>query len=175
MEFMRRANISKSILSITTPGTSLDPLDVTVGRKLSRACNEYAADLKRQYPDKFGFWASLPLPDVEGSLEEMRYALDVLNADGVVILSNSHGTYLGDSCLEELAQALNERKAKVFIHPTSPCIKQDNRVPLSAAPLPQYPNPTFEFFKCIFELFNHTFEFFNHTFEFFDRTFDFFN
>lgn len=143
---MRKANISKSILSITSPGTNLDPNDPEQGRQLSRACNEYAAELKRQYPDKFSFWASLPLPDLQGSLEELNYALDVLDADGVAVMTNAHGTYLGDSKLDELYRVLDERKVRVFMHPTSPCIKEDGAAPRSAAPLSQYPNPTFEFF-----------------------------
>lgn len=143
---MSKANISKSILSITSPGTYLVPGDVDLARDLTRKCNEFAADVKRRNPDKFGFWASLPLPDVEGALAEMDYALDVLNADGFVVLTNAHGVYLGDSSLDPIFQELNRRKAKLFIHPTSPCLGHDHGQLKLANPLPQYPAPMLEFF-----------------------------
>ncbi|KAI5463884.1 aminocarboxymuconate-semialdehyde decarboxylase [Mariannaea sp. PMI_226] len=145
LEMMRKANITKSILSITSPGTHLVPGDDSLARNLSRRCNEFAADLKRRNPTKFGFWASLPLPDVEGSLAEIDYALDVLKADGVGVMTNAHGVYLGDAILDPIFKALNKRKATIFIHPTSPCLRHGNASePVS--PLPQYPNPMFEFF-----------------------------
>ena len=75
-------NIVKSYLSITSPGTHLVDGDHELARTVTREANEYAAKLKQSRPDRFGFWASLPLPDVAGSLEELRYALDELDADG---------------------------------------------------------------------------------------------
>jgi predicted TIM-barrel fold metal-dependent hydrolase len=36
------------------------------------------------------------LPDVDGALAELAYALDSLRLDGVVLFSNVRGTYLGD-------------------------------------------------------------------------------
>lgn len=145
MELMQKANISKSIVSITSPGTHLDPNDVEFGRNLTRQCNEFAADLKRRNPDKFGFWASLPLPDVNGTLAEIEYALDVLDADGVTLETNSHGVYPGDPLMDPIFEALNKRGATIFIHPTSP-VRRGGNVTEAQVPLPQYPNPIFEFF-----------------------------
>jgi predicted TIM-barrel fold metal-dependent hydrolase len=142
---MLKANITKSILSITSPGTHLVPGDDALARKITRQCNEFAADLKRRHPDKFGFWASLPLPDVDGSLAEIGYALDTLKADGVAVLTNVHGFYLGNAVLDPIFEALNKRNATIFIHPTSPCIQNGN-MSQPVAPLTQYPNPMFEFF-----------------------------
>ena len=75
-------NITKSYLSITSPGTHLRDGDNALGRKVARECNEHAAGVKKEMPDMFGFWASLPLPDIEGSLAELEYVFDHLNADG---------------------------------------------------------------------------------------------
>jgi predicted TIM-barrel fold metal-dependent hydrolase len=141
---MAKANISKAILSITSPGTHLVPGNNALARELTRKCNEYAADLKRRNPNKFGFWASLPLPDVQGALLEIEYAFNVLNADGVAVLTNAHGVYLGDEILDPVFAALNKRNATIFIHPTSPCRRNGSQI-LPAAPLAQYPNPMFEF------------------------------
>ncbi|KAL4811667.1 hypothetical protein BDW67DRAFT_189458 [Aspergillus spinulosporus] len=143
LQLMEQANITKSILSITSPGTYLTVGDTAQARNLSRRCNEFAADLKRRRPDKFGFWAAIPLPDIEGSLIELAYALDHLNADGVAVFTNAKGTYLGNEALEPVWEELDRRNVTVFVHPTSPCIR-DGYQP--AAPLTQYPNPMFEFF-----------------------------
>ena len=118
---MDSVGITKTILSITDPGTHLQAGKDEQARKLSRECNQFASDLQEKRPDRFGFWAALPLPDVEGSLAEIAYALDVLHAAGVCMLTNHHGVYLGDACLEPIFEELDHRAATVFIHPTLPC------------------------------------------------------
>ncbi|KAJ7511184.1 hypothetical protein B0H11DRAFT_1789387, partial [Mycena galericulata] len=122
LAFMEKNNISKSILSCSSPGTHLIPGDDEFGRKVTREVNEYAADLKRKYPSKFGFFASLPLPDIDSALLEIDYALDHLNADGFILISNYHGLYLGNPTLTPLYKKLQARRATVFVHPTAPCI-----------------------------------------------------
>lgn len=153
---MESLNISKSILSISTPGVHLVPGHDASARKLARDCNVFAADLKKRHPGKFGYFASLPLPDVEGSLTELAFAIDKLNADGVVLLTNSHGTYFGDQAFRPLFAELNRRSAIVMIHPTSAVVNNGGQL-YSAAPIPHYPNPTMEFFfdsaRAIVDLF----------------------
>ncbi len=143
---MDSLRITKSILSITSPGTHLVNGDDKLARRVTRECNEFAADLKQRKPDRFGFWASLPLPDVEGSLEELAFSLDKLNADGVCMETNHHGVYLGDPKLEPVFAELNRRKSTIFIHPTSPHVLAHGGGCHSGNPLSQYPAPMFEFF-----------------------------
>jgi 6-methylsalicylate decarboxylase len=138
---MKSINVTKSILSVSTPGVHLKQGDHALARKLAKVVNDYAADLKRRRPDQFGFFASLPLADVEGCMEEIPRALDELNADGFVVLTNFHGTYLGDKVYDKIFEELNRRKAVVFIHPTTPCLSSGT----AATPLPQFPRPMFEF------------------------------
>ena len=91
----------------------------------------------------------MPLPDVEGALDELSYALDELHADGVALLTNNHGYYLGDKIFEPLFAELNRRSATVFVHPTTPCmlgLSHNAGGCVNATPLPQYPFPIFEFF-----------------------------
>ena len=70
LNWMDSVGITKTILSITDPGTHLQAGKDEQARKLSRECNQFASDLQEKQPDRFGFWAALPLPDVEGSLVE---------------------------------------------------------------------------------------------------------
>lgn len=142
LEFMSRAGISKSYLSISTPGVNFG--DITKAKMLTRKVNEHAAELGKRYPGRFGSFASLPLPDVEAALEEVKFASDELNADGFTLLTNYHGVYLGDKAFDSLFKELNRRKAKVFIHPTTGCQCRYG-VPQHFTPL-DFPSPVMEFF-----------------------------
>jgi len=78
---MDQHGIAAAVVSITDPGIWFG--DVAVTRRVARSCNEFAAQLVRDHPTRFGFFATLPLPDIEGSLSKIAYAFDVLKADGV--------------------------------------------------------------------------------------------
>jgi predicted TIM-barrel fold metal-dependent hydrolase len=118
LEEMDRLGIGTSILSVSSPGVHFG--DDAGARRLARNVNEAAAELAREHPDRFGFFASLPLPDLDGAAEELHYALDTLHADGVVLLSNHRGLYPGTPPLRELFGELNLRGTVVFLHPASP-------------------------------------------------------
>jgi len=115
LAFMDDAGIDVAMLSISTPGVHLG--DDRRARALARRCNEFAAQLVRSWPDRFGSFATLPLPDVDGALEELSYALDVLRLDGVLLFSNVQGIYLGDPRFEPVFTELERRAATVFVHP----------------------------------------------------------
>jgi 6-methylsalicylate decarboxylase len=117
LSFMDDAGIDVAITSISTPGVHMG--DNAAARALARRCNEFAAELMRSKPDRFGGFACMPLPDVDGTLEELAYALDVLKLEGVVLFSNSRGVYLGDERFRTVFAELERRKAVVFVHPTS--------------------------------------------------------
>jgi 6-methylsalicylate decarboxylase len=115
LDFMDSQEIATGILSISTPsvvGWSTDER-----REMARRINEYVADLVRERPDRFGNFATLPLPDIDGALAELEYSLGTLHADGVVLLANYEGKYLGDPAFEPLWAELDRRQAVVFEHP----------------------------------------------------------
>src|SRR5262249_3550047 len=93
LEDMDRAGVAPATTSITTPGVWFG--DEGAARRLARKCNDYAATLVRDHPGRFGMFASLPLPDVDGSLEEIAYALDILKADGVGLMTSFEDQWLG--------------------------------------------------------------------------------
>lgn len=115
LEFLDDAGIDVAVTSVSTPGVHTG--DDTAARVLARRCNELAADMVRDQPDRFGGFACLPLPDVDGALAELAYALDDLRLDGLVLFSNARGIYLGDPRFTPLFDELQRRRAVVFVHP----------------------------------------------------------
>lgn len=115
---MDRHGIAAQILSISSPGLGFTDRKAAID--LARRCNEYAAQLIQDRSPRFGAVAVLPMPDVDSSLKEIEYALDVLKLDGIGLLSNYAGGYLGDPRFDAVFAELNWRKALVFVHPTSP-------------------------------------------------------
>ena len=88
--------------------------------------NEYGANLTKENPSKFSFFAALPIPDLNASLAELAYALDILNAWGITLMANLHGKYLGDPQYEPLWGELDKRgtvSAPCSIHLMRDCCK----------------------------------------------------
>lgn len=118
LNVMDQNGIAAAITSISSPGVYFG--DISFSGELARQCNEFSARLVCDYPKRFGSFAVLPLPDVDAALRELEYAIDKLKLDGIVLLTNVGGHYLGDPEFDELFAELNRRKAVVFIHPTNP-------------------------------------------------------
>lgn len=121
LALMDSAGIETGVLSVSTPGTYLGDLGVDAGpiaAEKAREVNEFAADLAARMPDRFGFFATLCLPDVDRSIAEVAYAFDELNADGAVVLTNVDGVYLGEETWTPVFAELDRRGTAVFIHPS---------------------------------------------------------
>lgn len=115
LETMDTHGIAASITSISYPGVHFG--DAAKARALARRCNELGADLAARWPGRFGAFATLPLPDVEGSLIEIEHALETLHLDGVCLLASYGERFLGDAAFEPVLDALNRRGAVAFVHP----------------------------------------------------------
>jgi predicted TIM-barrel fold metal-dependent hydrolase len=117
IEDMDEAGVATAITSITAPGFSIVKADLL--RHITRECNEYGARMAIEHPGRFGLFASLPLPDIEGSLREVEHALDVLNADGIGLLTSYDNKWLGDAAFAPVMDELNRRGAIAYVHPTA--------------------------------------------------------
>ena len=135
--FMDSQEIATGILSLTAP--SVVRWYKHQRREIARRVNEYTADLVTKRPDRFGNFATLPLPDIDGALGELDHAFGALGADGVILLANYAGKYLGDPVFEPLWAELSRRKAVVFVHPGQPPLPTITGV---AGPLVDYPFDT---------------------------------
>lgn len=136
---MDRSGIASAVVSVSAPGVLLRSSAKTA--QLARACNTFAAQMVADHPSRFGMFASLPIPDVNASLRELAHAMDVLHADGVVLMTNYGNRYLGDPAFERLFAELNTRKAVVFVHPTT-CSCNTNVLPVNPASMIEFPHDT---------------------------------
>ena len=133
---MDRLGIATSMLSISSPGVHFG--DAAAARDLAREMNELGRRAVVDHPGRFGLFASLPLPDVDAALAEIAWCCERLAPNGFVVLTNACGTYLGDPSFEPVFRELNRRRARVFIHPTSPACWQQTAL--------GRPRPMLEFF-----------------------------
>ncbi|KAJ5278842.1 hypothetical protein N7478_004214 [Penicillium angulare] len=145
ISMMKSLNIKKSVLSMSSPGTHLTPGNDQDARALTRQVNEDMSKICKDHSEHFLFFASLPLPDVEGSLAEIDYALDHLGAVGFQILTNSHGIYPGDPRFNLVFDKLSERGAIVFFHPTSCHLRSEDGSVTRVTPNPGVASPVLEF------------------------------
>jgi predicted TIM-barrel fold metal-dependent hydrolase len=118
LALMEETHTGRAILSISSPGVHFG--DDGAAADLARHVNEFAATVAAEHRDRFGFFASVPLPCTDAAVDEAAHAIDALGARGVVLMSNSAAVYLGDPALDPLWEVLNRRRAIVFEHPTSP-------------------------------------------------------
>ena len=135
LEQMDKFGVRTAITSLSNPGAWFG--DAAEARRLARMANDYAAELARDHPGRFGLFASLPLPDVDGSLAEIAYALDVLKADGIGFLTSYGDKWPGDPAFAPIFDELNRRGATAYFHPTS--------AECCSALLPDVPAPAIEY------------------------------
>jgi len=146
LSFMASEGIGRSILSFSAPGPNVFPGNQVVTIALARLMNEQSAAFARAYPDKFTFYAVVPLPYASAAITEAQYALGVLGAAGIILTSNIEGMYLGNSQFQSFFSAINQRSGKqiIFIHPTTPTMKCGNQL-IEANPTP-YISGSIEFY-----------------------------
>jgi 6-methylsalicylate decarboxylase len=136
LDQMEKAGVATAIVSMTSPGVWFDD-GQDPARTRARLCNEYGALMIKDHPGRFGMFAALPLPDTEGSLKEIEYALDTLKLDGIGLLTSYDGKLLGDPMFMPVFEELDRRKAKVFVHPTMSCC--GNVFPGISGPIIEFP------------------------------------
>jgi 6-methylsalicylate decarboxylase len=128
---MDGAGVTRSILSQMTPPAffTVPPAENIA---IARDANETMARLAADHPGRFGFFAELPMPDVDASLAELAHALDTLHADGVQLHTSYGGKWLGDPDFAPLYAELNRRKAVVYTHPLEAACCKPNVPELAA-------------------------------------------
>jgi len=117
LDDMAAAGVASAMLSVTTPQVSF--ADAANARRIARECNEYQARLAQDHRGRFGSFAMLPMQDADSTLRELEYALDVLKADGIGLLTSYGDKWLGHAQFNPVMDELNRRKAVLYTHPTA--------------------------------------------------------
>jgi predicted TIM-barrel fold metal-dependent hydrolase len=139
LDDMDAAGNATAFTSITAPGLAL------LGRErlsaATRECNEFGARMAADHRERFGLFASVPLPNVDGALHEIEHAFSALQADGIALLTSYGDAWLGDSRFAPVMDELDRRRAVVYVHPTvSNCCR--NLIPGVADWVLEYPFDT---------------------------------
>jgi predicted TIM-barrel fold metal-dependent hydrolase len=116
LEQMDMAGVTRSLLSITTPGI---PAKGEQGAKLARDTNDYAAKLVADNGGKLGFFTAVPMDDIDNALREIAYGFDTLHAQGVALFTSYGTQWLGDARFDPVFAELDRRKAVVYVHPNT--------------------------------------------------------
>jgi predicted TIM-barrel fold metal-dependent hydrolase len=120
LEEMDKNGISKSVLSISTVPKHWFKLKAEALRPLIRTINESGAELVQEHKGRHALFAFVSCSDVDGSLAEIAYALDVLKADGIAMSTNFGDRWPGATAFTPVFEELNRRRAVVYFHPASP-------------------------------------------------------
>lgn len=142
---MDRLGIEKAILSVPQGGSVSD----AANRKSARLLNDTAHAAVEQYPDRFAFFAHVPVPlDPSAAVDELAYAIDELGAVGAALVSSygegEDAQYLGADVFDPLWEELDRRETVVFVHGDQ--TPNSNRWPNSLLPIPvtEVPNETYK-------------------------------
>lgn len=135
-EYMQALNISFATLSISSPHFHCG--DAAEAAEVARGSNEYGAALTKQYPDKLAALASLPLPEIGPSVQEIRYCREVLGLRGFALLTNYRGVYLGSRLFDPVMEELNKQPTLITIHPTTPFRRVTDEEEILPAPVMEY-------------------------------------
>jgi len=111
---MDKNGVTTSVLSLaSTPGTWFDA-GPQVAHDMARLCCDFAAEMVRDKPGRYGLFAPLSMLDTDATLKEIEYALDTLKADCVNLQTNYGDKWLGDATYQPIFEELNRRKALVY-------------------------------------------------------------
>lgn len=139
LDDMDAAEIATAFTSVTAPGLALVAQERLFA--VNRECNDFGMRMAADHPGRFGLFAGLPLPDVDAALREIEYALDILQADGIGLLTSYGNRWLGDPAFAPVMDELHRRGAVVYVHPTvADCCR--NLIPGVADWVLEYPLDT---------------------------------
>jgi predicted TIM-barrel fold metal-dependent hydrolase len=117
IEQMDKSGVTTAVLSLaSTPGLWFDD-GAEAASKTATMCQDYAAEMRRDYPGRFGIFAPLSMMNTDATLKEVEHAFDVVKADGINLQTNYGDKWLGNPVYKPVLEELNRRKAVVYVHP----------------------------------------------------------
>lgn len=117
IELLDQYGIRTAVVSLaSTPGLWFDAGAENAART-ARVCQDFAAEMQRDHPGRYGVFAPLSMMNADVTLKEIEYVFDTLKADGVNLQTNYGDKWLGDAAFKPVLEELNRRKAVAYVHP----------------------------------------------------------
>jgi predicted TIM-barrel fold metal-dependent hydrolase len=91
--------------------------DPTAAVEAARSANLALAHVTAQHPERFRALATLPLPHILASVDELNRAMEQDGMPGAAVATSILGRPLSHPDFDPLFAALNRRKAVLFVHP----------------------------------------------------------
>ncbi len=119
IEQMDRAGVDIALISLTAPNVYWG--DAARSAEAARIVNDDYAEARARWPDRIGWFASLPWDHADAAIAELHRAMD-MGAAGVCMLTNIKGQALIDEKFAPVWAEIDRIDAPVFIHPTTPFV-----------------------------------------------------
>lgn len=119
IEMMDAAGVDIQVLSVSAPNVFRFAESLRI--PLTRDLNDEFSELAVTAGGRLRVFASIPLPSIDASLEELDRALSLPDVVGVVVCSNIDGVNLDDERFTPVWEELSRRETTVFCHPTVAC------------------------------------------------------
>jgi len=127
IEDMDRVGIDVEVVSLSTPNVFFT--DAKHQPEVARMINDAYASLISSRPTRFKGFASIPMDAPDEALKELHRAIDELQLNGVVLLSNIGGKPLTSPEYRPFFDEANRMGLCIFIHPM---------IPLNSEPFREY-------------------------------------
>jgi aminocarboxymuconate-semialdehyde decarboxylase len=118
IEDMDRVGIDIEVVSLSTPNVFFT--DAKHQPDVARMMNDAYAELISSHPTRFKGFASIPMDASEAALKELHRAIDDLQLNGVVLLSNIGGKPLTSPEYRPFFEEANRMGLCIFLHPMIP-------------------------------------------------------
>jgi predicted TIM-barrel fold metal-dependent hydrolase len=118
LEIMDAAGVDMQVLSAI--GRATQHLEPAHSLAVSRDLNDRMAAAVAAHPDRFRFFATLPMSDPDASAEELSRAALQLGCVGAMIHGQTRGAFLDDPSVEPVLAAAERLNLPIYLHPAPP-------------------------------------------------------
>jgi len=117
-EVLDEYGVAMQVLTLTTPGTHVEPPAVAV--RLAALVNDEFREAIDARGRRFTALATLPLVDAGAAARELERAIRQLGLRGAMLFSNVNGVALADQRFWPMYEVANDAAAVLYIHPAHP-------------------------------------------------------